>query len=493
MACGAPAVVAPYPAAAEVLGDAAERIPLDVDRWVDALARLTSEPADVRAARSARGRAQAAKHSWESGADAVLEACRSVVAGAPREPTFARGMHGADRGPAPARAAAASPRADSPDPGRMRVAVVHDWLTGMRGGERVLQEMLEVFPDAELFTLLHVPGTVAPLIEDRPVHTSFIQSLPAAATHYRWYLPLFPRAIEAFDFSGFDLVLSSSHCVAKGARTGRVPHLCYCHTPMRYAWDQFDAYFGRGAAGAPLRAVAGVATRRLREWDRASAARVHRFVANSEHVRARIRAAYGRDASVLHPPVDVNRFQPAAAREDFYLVVSALVPYKRVELAVRALAELGRPLVVVGSGPEEARLRALAGPSVRFAGWLPDDEVADLMGRCRALIMPGVEDFGIAPVEAQAAGAPVIALGQGGALETVAPRDEDPSGTGVFFREPTVAALREAVLRSERLDFRADALRANAERFRPERFREGIAEAVEALLAGDLPQGTSSR
>jgi len=381
---------------------------------------------------------------------------------------------------APGRPSGWSPT-DGPFAG-LRVALVHDWLTGMRGGERVVDALLELMPQAELFTLVHRPGSVSERIEARRIHTSFVQALPGVQRHYRWYLPLFSRAIERFDFGGFDLVVSSSHCVAKGAITRGIPHLCYCHTPVRYAWDQFDAYFGKGRSRLPIRLAAGAVTRSLRDWDRRTADRVHAFVANSNHVRERIRMAYGRDARVIHPPVDLDRFAPAPAREDFYLIVSALVPYKRIDIAVEAMTRLGRPLVVVGSGPELPRLRALAGPTVRFTGWLSDAEVAELMGRCRALLMPGLEDFGLVPVEAQAAGAPVIALGAGGVLDTVVDAAAGADATGVLFALPTADGLREAVLRFEELRIDPDALVRNVRRFHPDRFREGMTDALEQLL-----------
>ena len=364
------------------------------------------------------------------------------------------------------------------------MALVHDWLTSMRGGEKVLEALLELFPRADIFTLLHVQGSVSEAIEARRVHTSFVQRLPASARRYRAYLPLFPRAIESFDLTGYDLVVSSSHCVAKGVLPPLgAPHLSYCHTPMRYLWDQKDAYLAPGRAHPLTRAVAPLIIERLRRWDRDSAARVDHFVANSDHVRERIRRYWGRDANVVHPPVAVERFHPATTREDFYLVVSALAPYKRVEVAVEACLRLGRFLVVVGSGHELHRLRAIADSSTRFAGWLPDEEVADLMARCRALIVPGVEDFGIVPVEAQAAGAPVIALGAGGALETVLEGDADGRGaTGLFFDQPTADALVAAILAFEARAFDPACARRNALRFGGERFAAAMRDQLVVLL-----------
>jgi glycosyltransferase involved in cell wall biosynthesis len=283
--------------------------------------------------------------------------------------------------------------------------------------------------------------------------------------------------------TGYDLVVSSSHCVAKGAIAPRgVPHLCYCHTPMRYVWDQMEAYFGPGRAGPFVRAVAPLVAARLRRWDRATASRAHRFVANSQNVRERILRHWGRAASVVYPPVDVARFDPTRPRDDFYLVVSALVPYKRIELAVDAMTRLGRRLVVVGSGPEQARLSATTG-DVRFTGWVSDEEVADLMAHCRAIVMPGVEDFGIVPVEAQAAGAPVIALGEGGALETVV-TGTGADATGVLFEHPTSESLARAVLELEARVFDPAAARRNALRFGRERFLDQMRAQVVAVLEG---------
>ncbi len=367
----------------------------------------------------------------------------------------------------------------------MRVALVHDWLTGMRGGERCLEVFCELFPDADLFTLLHVPGSVSPVIERRRIVTSFVQRLPGAATRYRQYLPLFPRAVERFDLRGYDLVLSSSHCVAKGARPGPgARHLCYCFTPMRYVWDLYDDYFG-ARAGRLVRVVMPPVAAWLRAWDRRTSARVDHFAAISRFIADRVRRCYARDAEVIYPPVDVSRFEMADDREgDYYLVVSALVPYKRVDLAVAAAARLGRRLVVVGTGPEAGALRAQAGRGAEFLGWRGDDEIAALYRGCRALLFPGMEDFGIVPLEAMAAGRPVIAYGVGGACETVVPLGGDEPPTGVFFAEQTVAALVEAMTRFEaHADrFPPKALRARAELFDRPRFRARVAAWVRARV-----------
>lgn len=362
-----------------------------------------------------------------------------------------------------------------------RVALVHDWLTGMRGGERCLEVFCELFPDAPLFTLLHVPGSVSPVIERRRIVTSFVQHLPAAATRYRHYLPLFPAAIRGLSLAGHDLVISLSHCAAKAVRVpSGALHLCYCFTPMRYVWDLEADYARDGGrltrlALPPLAAV-------LRRWDRHTEG-VDEFVAISDHIADRVRRVYGRPSEVIHPPVDVARFRIAETIGDYYLVVSALVPYKRVDLAIVAAERLGRRLLVVGSGPEEARLRALAGPRVSFLGWRPDAEVAELYARCRAVVFPSMEDYGIVPLEAAAAGRPTIALGRGGALETMVGLDaagpEPP--TAVFFAEPTAEAVAAAMITFETAAARFDppALRARATRFDRPRFARRVREFVE--------------
>ena len=362
-----------------------------------------------------------------------------------------------------------------------RVALVHDWLTGMRGGERCLEVLCELFPDAPLFTLLHVPGSVSPQIEHRRIVTSFVQRLPQAAVRYRHYLPAFPLAIRRFDLSGYDLVVSMSHCVAKSVRVAPgALHLCYCFSPMRYLWDLSSDYFGPGQ-GLAARTLGPPLATALRRWDRRTAG-VHRFVAISRHIADRIRRAYDRPADVIYPPVDVQRFEIAEAADDYYLVVGALVPYKRIDLAVAAATRLGRRLLVVGTGPEDARLRALAGPTVRFLGWRSDAEIAQLYARCRALVFPAVEDFGITPLEAAAAGRPTIALGRGGALETMVGLDATEAPTAVFFEEQSVDALVEAMRRFEAAAdrFDAKALRARAEAFDRPVFKQRLGDYITA-------------
>jgi glycosyltransferase involved in cell wall biosynthesis len=360
----------------------------------------------------------------------------------------------------------------------MRVALVHDWLTGLRGGEKVLELLLELYPQAEIFTLLHVPGSTSPRIESHPIRTSFVQRLPLVERHYRWYLPLFPRAIESLDLSGFDLVLSSSHCAAKGAIAPRgALHICYCHTPMRYVWDRFEDYFG---SGWRARALYRPAARFLRRWDRNSARRVHHFIANSRYVASRIRDYYGREVdAVIPPPVDTDFYTPArdagaaAVAEPYFLVVSALVPYKRIEMALDAFRGRSETLLIVGTGPSEGRLKALAPKNVRFLGWLPDDELRSLYRGCRAAVLPGVEDFGIVPLEAIACGAPVVAYGEGGAVDTV--KDGE---TGVLFLEPSAASLSRAIDRVSGLSFNKESLRNWAVGFSRERFLTQMREFV---------------
>ncbi|NOZ19659.1 MAG: glycosyltransferase family 4 protein [Planctomycetes bacterium] len=361
----------------------------------------------------------------------------------------------------------------------VRCALVHDWLTGMRGGEKCLEVFCELLPQADLFTLLHLAGRMSEPIEAMNIHTSFVQKLPFVESKYRHYLPIFPRAIERFDFSGYDLIFSSSHCVAKGARPrpGAL-HICYCYSPMRYVWDMFDAYFGEHRTGRIKRAIIGTFAARLRDWDRRTCDRVDRFIAISEHVRKRIQRNYERDADVIHPPVDCSFFRSVGEPEEYYLVASAFAPYKRIDLAIETFNGLGRPLKVIGSGPDERRLRAMAGPNIEFLGAVSDEELRAAYSKCRAFIFPPEEDFGIMPIEAMACGRPVIAYGVGGALETVTEE------TGLFFPEQTVAALRKAIEEFEQreLEFKPELARAQAMTFNRPVFKRKVADYLRASL-----------
>ena len=350
------------------------------------------------------------------------------------------------------------------------VALVHDWLTGMRGGEKCLEALCELFPDAPIYTLLHHRGSVSPTIERHTIHTSFIQHLPFTRERYRNFLPLFPLAIERFDLSAFDLVISSSHCVAKAVLTPpRALHLCYCHTPMRYIWNQYDEYFGAGRAGVVTRLAMGAIVGRLRAWDVRTAMRPNFFIANSNNVKGRINSIYHRDADVIYPPVNVAAARVSFDNEGYYLMVSALVPYKRVDIAVMAFNALKERLVIVGSGPERTRLETMAGPTIEFRGWVSDESVRELYSACTAVIFPGEEDFGIVPVEAMAYGKPVIAYAKGGALETVS--ETGGSETGILFQEQTQESLTDAVSRFLRKKFDPVSIREQVKAFDKEDFK----------------------
>jgi glycosyltransferase involved in cell wall biosynthesis len=361
-----------------------------------------------------------------------------------------------------------------------RVVLVHDWLTGMRGGEKCLEVLCRRWPHATLFTLLHRRGSVSDAIERLRPRTSFLDIMPESHRYYRYLLPLMPAAATSWRLPPCDLVVSFSHCVAKAIRPRQkpVPHVCYCFTPMRYIWHMQEAYFGaervRGVKARVLEQVLGW----LRDWDRRTAEGVTHFLAISETVQRRIAECYGRDSTVIYPPVDTDFYHPAALpREEFYLAVSAFAPYKRLDLAIAACNTLRRTLLIIGNGQDEARLRALAGPTIHFLGWQPDAVIRDHMRRCRALLFPGEEDFGIVPVEAQACGAPVVAFGRGGATETVVPPERRREPTGLWFAEQTTEALVEALNTFEKRGglfspaaARRQALHFNAGRFADELF-----------------------
>lgn len=384
-----------------------------------------------------------------------------------------------------------------------RVALVHDWLTDMRGGEKCLEVFCELFPHADVYTLLHRRGAVSATVERHRIASSFIQHIPLAPRIYRYCLPLFPFAIESFDLTGYDLVLSSSHCVAKGVRVpADTCHIAYTHTPMRYVWDQYDSYFATGRASWAVRLAMRSLRRWLQSWDVESSRGVDLFVANSQHVAGRIRRHYGREAVVIHPPVDVKSIQVTGEDRGYYLIVSALVPYKRLDLAIEAFNRLGRPLEIIGTGPEERRLRDMAGPNVRLRGWRSDAEVRLAYESCRAVVFPGEEDFGIVPVEAMAAGKPVIAYGRGGATETVIPASSangatgsaEGAPTGVFFFEQTAESLTRAISTLEACRGRFDprAIRRHAEMFSRDRFKRQIRDFVRGAYASWRAQPVSS-
>jgi glycosyltransferase involved in cell wall biosynthesis len=371
-----------------------------------------------------------------------------------------------------------------------RIVLVHDWLTGMRGGEKCLEVLCRRFPDASLFTLLHVAGSVSPAIERLQPRTSFLQRLPRVERYYRYLLPLMPLAAN-WRLPACDLVVSFSHCVAKSARPPRgVPHVCYCFTPMRYAWHMRQAYFGDGRSLTARLRDRMLAY--LRDWDRRTAERVTHFIAISRTVRDRIRDCYARDSTVIYPPVDTDFYCPdGGQRGDHYLVVSAFAPYKRLDLAIEACTRLGRKLIVIGDGQDSARLRALAGPTVAFLGWQPDAVIRDHLRRCRALLFPGEEDFGIVPVEANACGTPVIAYGRGGATETIVNLGTTAAPTGVWFEEQNTASLTAAIEGFEKDEdgFDPAVPRRQALRFNLGRFAAELLAFLDGLLRAGGLQG----
>jgi glycosyltransferase involved in cell wall biosynthesis len=351
---------------------------------------------------------------------------------------------------------------------------VHDWLTVPGGSEQVVLELLEMFPRAELFTSVYDPTPWPAQIKERRVHASYLSRIPGAAKHYPKLLPLMNGAFRRFDLDGFDLVLSSSHACAKNVRTpAGALHVCYCHTPMRYAWE--EGFMAGEEVGRATRLLLPPLLARLRRQDLAGAAGPDAFVANSEHVAQRIRRYYGRSAEIVHPPVDIAHYE-GIPREggDYYLVFGRVVPYKRVDLAVAACAQLGRTLKVAGDGRALAAARAGANGHTEFLGKVSSEQRDALLSGARALLFPGEEDFGIVPVEAQAAGVPVIAYGVGGASESVL-----DGSTGVLFDRQSAAALADAIERFEGLDLAPEQARRNASRFGRERFREQMAEVIE--------------
>jgi glycosyltransferase involved in cell wall biosynthesis len=362
----------------------------------------------------------------------------------------------------------------------VRTAIVHDWLVTYAGAERALEQILALYPEADLYSLIDfIPREQRAFIRNKKVTTSFLQSFPFAEKKYRSYLPFMPTAIERFDLAAYDLVISSSHAVAKGVLTHeRQLHVCYCYTPMRYAWDLEEQYLKESGLDHGLKGIAArTVLRSMRRWDRSTADRVDRYIAISHYIAERIKRIYNRDAAVIYPPVDTDAFVPSGAKEDYYVTASRMVPYKRVDLIVEAFSRMpDRTLVVVGDGPDFEKVRAKAGRNIRLLGYQPAAVMQEHLQKARAFVYAAEEDFGIVTVEAQACGTPVICFGRGGSLETVR-----ENGTGVFFREQTVESLQDAVLRFEKIcdTFDATMIRRNAEQFGQERFRREFREFVE--------------
>jgi glycosyltransferase involved in cell wall biosynthesis len=357
-----------------------------------------------------------------------------------------------------------------------KVAIIHDWLTGMRGGEKVLELMLSIFPQADIFTLLWVKGSVSEKIEKQRITTSFLQKIPFIRKSYRSFLPLFPLAIESFDLNEYDLVISSSHCAAKGViPPPQARHICYCYTPMRYIWNMYYDYF-KGVKNVLAEFAYRSTAHYLRIWDLSTNSRVDDFIAISDYISRRIQRYYNRPSAVIYPPVDTVFYHPVPDRaipEPYYLMVSALVPYKKVDLAVEAFNLNGKKLVVIGEGPEKSKLLRKANDNISFLGWKSNEQLRQWYSHCSALVFPGEEDFGIVPLEAQACGSPVIAYRKGGAKETIIDLQ-----TGIFFDRQTMEELQAAVNIHENMTYDKKKIIANAKRFSNEIFCENLKKHI---------------
>jgi glycosyltransferase involved in cell wall biosynthesis len=353
----------------------------------------------------------------------------------------------------------------------MKVAIVHYWLVNMRGGEKVLEVLCDIFPQADIFTLVYDPGAISEKINRHKITTSFIQRLPWGVSKYQHYLPLHPFAIEELDLSKYDLVISQESGIAKGIiLPSSTCHICYCNTPMRYLWNMYHEY--KKGLGIFKRIFWAGISNYLRLWDFVNSQRVDYFIANSNNARLRIKRYYCRESEVIYPPVDFYRFKDGAS-EDFYLVVSQLTPYKKIDLAIRTFNHCGKRLVVIGDGPQRNELEKLKGPNITLLGKQSDEVVMDYFSRCKAFIFPGEEDFGITPLEAMASGKPVIAYGKGGALETIL-----DGKTGIFFEEPTEESLKMALERSESMVWDRELIRSHASTFDIAHTREKLVSAI---------------
>lgn len=354
------------------------------------------------------------------------------------------------------------------------VAIVHDYLVDAGGAERVVEAFHEQYTDAPIYTSVFDPRTTFPSFRSIDVRTSFLQRLHVRKSNYKFFLPVFPLAFESLNLDNYDIILSSASAFAKGVvKPPKAVHICYCHTPARFAW-RFHEYMERDQLGKPFRFPLSLLMHYLRRWDFAAAQRVDFFISNSCATSRRIQENYRRDSIVISPPVDVERFSVSAETGDYYLVVSRLAPYKRIDIAIQAFNQLGLPLKIVGAGTDESRLRKMAGSKIEFLGHIPSEDLALLYARCRAVIFPGIEDFGIVPLEANASGRPVIAFAEGGALETIIPET-----TGIFFHEPTSDALARAIEQTDVTEFDPTAMRHHAEQFGRARFKERIAKFVQ--------------
>lgn len=370
------------------------------------------------------------------------------------------------------------------------VALVHDWLNQIGGAEDVLEALVDMFPRAPVYTSMYWRDGMPETYRSWDVRTTWMDHLPGIYTHHQPYLALYPNAFAGLDLSGYDVVLSNKSGFCHGVRTGEALHICYCLTPTRYVWD-FETYAAREALPAFLKIALRPVIAVLRRWDHRAAQRVDHFIAISRAVQERIRHAYGRESVIIHPPVDTARFEPAATIDDYYLIVSRLVPYRRIDLAVRAFNQLERPLVIAGDGRDRAALESLAGPTITFLGRVPDEDLPDLLARCQAYVLPGEEDFGIAPLQAQASGRPVIALGSGGALDTIVEGE-----TGTFFQEPSPESLTAAVRAFDPRAVEPEACVRNAARFSRGVFKRRMRQFIERAWDGyggtDSPSGAKA-
>lgn len=376
----------------------------------------------------------------------------------------------------------------------MKTAIVHDWLTGMRGGEKVLSAILELYPEADVFTLIHNPGSISEDIEKHKIFTSFIDHLPLKKKYYRHYLPLFPTAIELFDFKSYDLIISTSHCVAKGVRTPpNTLHISYIHSPMRYVWDMYEDYFGSEKLNLFTRMMIPPIANYLRIWDVTSSNRVDHFIANSNHVTRRIYKYYRRQATVIHPPVEIFPIQAEKQSQDYYLIVSALVPYKRIDLAIRAFNKSDKQLIIIGDGPEKKSLKKQANENIKFFDWLPSEELNGYYAGCKALIFPGEEDFGIVPVEAQSFGKPVIAYRRGGVLETVIGHNGNNKDqcTGIFFNKQTAHDLIQAIEKCEKIQWNHQYIKKHALKFSKANFKNSMEKFIKEKIVKFQNEGRS--